>query len=55
LDTLALTLDVIPGSTYNVTVPMKAPGFAGEFGEYWIITQGGGTICDFYNVIQVQE
>jgi hypothetical protein len=34
---------------------MVAPDFAGEFGEYWIITQGDVTVCDFYNIIQVEE
>ena len=55
IDTLNLSADVIPGNTYDVTVPMVAPDFAGEFGEYWIITLGGVTVCDFYNVIQVEE
>ena len=55
IDTLDLAADVIPGATYDVTVPMVAPDFAGEFGEYWIITQGDVTVCDFYNIIQVEE
>ena len=55
IDTLNLTADVIPGGTYDVIVPMTAPDIAGEFGECWIITQGDVTVCDFYNVIQVQE
>jgi hypothetical protein len=49
-----LAADVIPGGTYDVTVPMKAPDLTGEFGEYWIITQGDVTVCDFYNVIIVE-
>jgi uncharacterized protein YraI len=55
IDILTLESDVIPGGTYQVIVPMQAPDFAGEFGEYWIVTQGGSTVCDFYNVIEVQE
>ena len=55
IDTLNLTADVISGGTYDVTVPMTAPDIAGEFGEYWIITRGDITVCDFYNVIEVQE
>jgi uncharacterized protein YgiM (DUF1202 family) len=55
IDTLTLATDVLPSENYEVTVPMKAPDFAGEFGEYWILTQGDVTVCDFYNVIQVQE
>jgi uncharacterized protein YraI len=55
IDTLNLAADVISGANYDVTVPMVAPDFAGEFGEYWIITQGGVTVCDFYNIITVEE
>ncbi len=54
VDTLQLTQDVASGSTYVVTVPMTAPGFAGQFGEYWLITLGEVPVCYFYNVIQVQ-
>jgi hypothetical protein len=55
IDSMNLAADVLPGGTYNVSVPMVAPDFSGEFGEYWIITQGDVTVCDFYNVIQVEE
>ncbi len=52
---MPLDHDVAYGETYSVSVPMTAPGFAGQFGEYWIIAQGDTTVCYFYNVIQVQE
>ncbi len=55
VDALPLTSDVNTGDTYVVTVPMTAPDFAGQFGEYWIISQGEETVCYFYNVIRVAE
>jgi uncharacterized protein YraI len=55
VDTLPLTTDVATGENYIVTVPMTAPSFAGQFGEYWTIMLGEETVCYFYNVIQVQE
>ena len=55
VDTLALAVDVKTGETYIVTVPMKAPDYAGQFGEYWTIVADETTVCYFYNVIQVVE
>jgi hypothetical protein len=55
IDTLPLTTDVATGESYIVTVPMTAPDFPGQFGEYWMITLGEENVCYFYNVIQVQE
>ena len=55
VDSLPLTQDVATEGTYVVAVPMTAPDTAGQFGEYWVITQGEETLCYFYNVIRVEE
>ena len=55
VDSFALTVTVGYGDSYEVVVPMTAPGDAGQYGEAWGILSGETTVCQFWNIIQVSE
>jgi uncharacterized protein YraI len=49
-----LTADVPYGGSYQASVSMTAPAGAGQYSETWGIVQGGNTLCQFYNIIEVK-